>query len=209
MTNTCSIAFKDIDKIIKNNSVNLTRTLDLGCGFWRSTSYLQKFNPGQIFGSDIDEKSVDYCRKNNKDCTFFLNTPDSLQYEYNPFSAIFSILMLFHLETADEVKKEMKKCFFSLANKGHLIIITRTKELYTANYTSSRGVKAPINSGDRATMYLSDINLVVEDTYWSEQQLIDIATEVGFESYTLEYPLAEKFDETILPPFLILTLLKR
>jgi len=205
------LAFKDIAKIISDYKINMERVLDLGCGYGRSSEYLLQYS-NNLFGTDINNECITHCNLSIRNDQFFLNRK-SQKYKYTPYTAIFSILMLFHLENINELRKELRKCYKSLINEGHLIIVSGTKNLYSKNYISVKGIKKPNYSGDKAILKLENIDLLVKDIYWSEKQIINTAIKLGFKKAFIEYPLAEKdlkgyLDEYEIPPYFILILKK-
>jgi SAM-dependent methyltransferase len=210
ITGTGYIAYKDINALTRKYNCNIDKVLDLGCGFGRSTEFLKKIS-NDVFGSDISEESVKYCQQRLPECKFFINEKKE-KYNYAPYTIIYSILMLFHINNKETIFDEMSRMYNSLIDDGFVFIVNGTKNLYTKKYLSVGGFKEPKKSGDKCSIFLKNIDLVVNDYYWDERDLVDIAKKIGFKKHYIYYPLADKsvdigyIDEYDYPPYFVLIL---
>jgi SAM-dependent methyltransferase len=203
------LAFRDLENFANLYDTCLDHVLDLGCGSGRSTNFLSRFCK-KVNGCDIDKSALQNARKNRdkKDSIFFENSFKKDFYLYGKYTSIFSILMFFHLSSIEEIKSELTKCFNSLENFGNLIIVSGTKNLYIHNYLSVKGLgKAPSRDGDLVKIKLLTIDCEINDYYWSENCIIDIAEAVGFKYLGTYLPLGKitdnicYIDELSHPPY--------
>jgi SAM-dependent methyltransferase len=201
------LAFRDIAKLCDLYSVNTGHVLDLGCGTGRSTEFLSNFC-SDVVGVDISNDAIEKAKENLIKNRFYINDINTKLYNESPYDAIFSILMIFHFSSKQEIKIELEKINRSLKENGYFILIGGTKNLYTKKYETIRNVgKVPINSGDIAKIELKKINCVVKDIYWNEFDIIDIAKDAGLTILGLNYPIAKKEDnqkyqdEYLFPPY--------
>lgn len=191
------LAFRDIEKLAKKYNTDLSYVLDLGCGSGRSTNYLGDFCK-KVNGCDIDLNAIDNARKNSgkKKSVYFENIREQERYQYSKYTSIFSILMFFHMSSKEEIKVELIKCYNSLENFGNLVIINGTKNLYVRNYLTVKGIgEPPKTDGDLVKIKLLNIDCEIEDYYWSEVCIKEIAEEVGFEHLETYLPLGDKKDQ--------------
>lgn len=191
------LAFRDIELFAKRNNADLSYVLDLGCGSGRSTNYLSKFCE-KINGCDIDVSALDNARKssNKKDCIYFENIHENHVYKHAKYTSIFSILMFFHISSKEEMKIELTKCYNSLINNGHLIIINGTINLYLRNYLTIKSMgRSPEFDGDLVKIKLLNIDCEVEDYYWSENFIVQISKEIGFSHLETYLPLGKEKDQ--------------
>ncbi len=211
------LAFRDIEKFAISNKTNLSYVLDLGCGSGRSTDFINLFCEN-VNGCDIDENALNNAIKNrkNKNIVYFKNTYESRSYQYGKYSSIFSILMFFHMASKEEIRKELIRCYNSLNNFGNLIIINGTKNLYYRDYLTLKTIGTPPNfDGDLVKIKLLNIDCEVEDYYWSDTCIIEIAKEIGFDHLETYFPLGHKndkinyLDEMVYPPYYYIGLRKK
>lgn len=196
ITGTGFLAFRDIEKFAEKHDTNLDYVLDLGCGSGRSTNFLSTFCK-KINGCDIDQNALNNARRSSlqDNSVYFENKSERTFYLYGKYTAIFSILMFFHLSSREEIKTELEKCFNSLENPGNIIIISGTKNLYTRDYLTVRGIgKAPTSDGDFAKIKLLAIDCEINDYYWSEHFIIHVAEEIGFKHLGTHLALGSKED---------------
>ncbi|WP_115711841.1 class I SAM-dependent methyltransferase [Legionella sainthelensi] len=210
------LAFRDIELFAKKYNTDLSYVLDLGCGSGRSTNYLSDFCK-KINGCDIDLIAIDNARKNShkKNSIYFENIREQELYQYSKYTSIFSILMFFHMSSKEEIKEELIKCYNSLQKLGNLVIINGTKNLYIRNYLTVESIgEPPEMDGDIAKIKLLSIDCEIEDYYWSEICIREIAEEVGFEHLETYLPLGDKkdqinyIDEMVYPPYYYIALRK-
>lgn len=211
------LAFRDIEKFAKKYNLDLTYVLDLGCGSGRSTNYLSGFCK-KVNGCDIDLNAIDNARRNSnkKNSLYFENEREQELYQYSKYTSIFSILMFFHMSSKEEIKTELMKCYNSLENFGNLVIISGTKNLYVRNYLTVKSIgEPPKYDGDLAKIKLLNIDCEIEDFYWSEICIKEIAEEVGFDHLETYLPLGDKkdqinyIDEIKYPPYYYIALRKK
>ena len=211
------LAFRDIEQFAKNNNTDLSYVLDLGCGSGRSTNYLSNFCE-KVNGCDIDIRALDNAIKSsiNKSSIYFENLHEHEVYPHGKYTSIFSILMFFHMSSKEEIKFELTKCYNSLENFGRLIIINGTKNLYSRNYLTVKGIgDPPVLDGDFVKIKLLTIDCEIEDYYWSESCIMEIAKEVGFDHLETYMPLGNErdqlnyLDEIDHPPYYYIALRKK
>ena len=116
ISGTGYLAFRDLQKFSQFHAVKTEYVLDLGCGCGRSTGFLKQFCT-TVIGVDVSTEALAIAKKNYPDNNFFLN--DILQHNHGAvqFDAVFSIQMIFHLVSVDEVHREFSKVFNSLKNE--------------------------------------------------------------------------------------------
>lgn len=206
ISGTGYLAFKDIQGFISTYNIDMSNVLDYGCGHGRSTIFLTQL-ARKIKGCDIDYKAINYCRLNITEIDFFIVNSETMK-QNNSFTAIFSFFVVFHIRTIDELLNYLDIAYNCLNKNGTLLVINGTKYLYEKKYVSVKGLSSPENDGDRAKILLKNIDLVVEDTYWSETMLKNLALKVGFSQCDFEYPLISQddsvyLDEKVFPPYYI------
>ncbi len=214
ISGTGYLAYRDIIKFSLFNEVIFSKVLDLGCGAGRSTKFLSKFCD-KVSGVDISEGMLNIAEKALPDHKFYINNHKDETYPFSPYTVIYSILMFFHFSNIEDIRQELKKCFDSLINLGYLIIINGTRNLYTQNYLSVKGIgKPPENDGDACEVELKSIDCKVKDYFWNENTIIEGAKQSGFTFVASHYPLGknedtqEYKDELEFPPYYYLAFKK-
>ncbi|HHS8465268.1 TPA: methyltransferase domain-containing protein [Legionella pneumophila] len=211
------LAFRDVEMFASKNKTDLRYVLDLGCGSGRSTQFISNFCQ-KVNGCDIDSNALSNAVKNKakNNSLFFENNPTEKIYKYGKYSSIFSILMFFHMSSKEEIKEELVKCHNSLEKFGNLIIINGSKNLYVHNYLTVKGIGGPpTNDGDLVRIKLLNIDCEVDDYYWSEICIVEIANEVGFDHLETYFPLGKRedqikyLDEMKYPPYYYIALRKK
>ena len=89
------------ESIASRNSV-----LDFGCGCGRTLNWLSKDNASvSFFGTDIDEESIDWCRKNYPDIEFHVNDlSPPLSFPNNSFDLVYAVSVFSHLEEKNHLE---------------------------------------------------------------------------------------------------------
>jgi SAM-dependent methyltransferase len=99
------------------------RCLDVGCGAGSVTKILAEMvgRKGQVIGTDVDEKYLEYCRnyRSQPNVSFMHDDVGNSRLEKGSFDAIYSRFMFVHLKDARRAIHSMKQ----LVKKGGLIII--------------------------------------------------------------------------------------
>lgn len=101
--------------------------LDVGCnGGWLMNKVVEKLNPRKVYGLDISEQSIDYCRKKYPSYHFQVDDCSNLPFKDNFFDLITCFEVLEHIYNPKKAVLEMKRC---LKKEGELIILIPTDSL--------------------------------------------------------------------------------
>ncbi|EMQ2878893.1 class I SAM-dependent methyltransferase [Vibrio navarrensis] len=208
------LAYRDVNKLIVELQLEPKRALDLGCGCGRSITLLQEIC-GTVTGCDTNKLALQNARHAHPDIELFLNDLSCTKYPSERFDSIFSFLMFFHFDSIESMRIELSRCYESLNDGGFLFVVHGNHSLSTASYTSVQGVSSPPEKeGDRFKVLLKNINLVVEDTYWTADTIMRECEKIGFKFNKLHEPLGDKsdgqpyIDEYIKPPYFYLVMTK-
>ena len=107
----------------KNLGIKKERALDFGCGVGRTTQALAKYF-NEAYGVDISEKMIlaakDIHRKNKK-LIFSQNRKNNLKcFNDNQFDLVFSVIVLQHIPSQEQIKKFLEEFIRVLNPRGIL-----------------------------------------------------------------------------------------
>ncbi len=132
---------QNIAKILKKNGFaiqSFSAILDFGCGCGRVIRYWKPFEHTKIYGVDINQKCISWCKKHLNFATFKKNDLLSpLDFDDETFDCIYAISVFTHLDEKlqllwmEEFKRLLKK-------NGVLLLTVRT----------SLGNLHPVSSGE-------------------------------------------------------------
>lgn len=107
--NVGSRCAKDIQAIMQlagESVASRNRVLDFGCGCGRTLNWLSKDNASvSFFGTDIDEKSIGWCRRNYPDIEFHVNDlSPPLSFPNNSFDLVYAVSVFSHLDEKNHLE---------------------------------------------------------------------------------------------------------
>lgn len=212
---TAFLAFKDIPSIIHQYATG-KKVLDYGCGSGNSSLFLKELAL-EVEGVDISQEMIDEAQKNDPTIPFRKIDSGLLPYPDNEFDIVFSSFVLFEISSFDEMTRILNEIYRVLKKDGIFIFITGSETLYSRNWLSL-DVDFPENknlkSGDIAKVLLKDVNLVVLDYFWTNQDYDHVINQTKFQKIKTLFPIGSDedgypwLDEKYYPPYSIYVLKK-
>ena len=211
---TTHVVFKLIPSLIKKYATGVN-TLDYGCGSGCSTLFLYELG--------LNVEGVDVCQymlkeaSNIKHITFNQIESGKLPHESDSLDIVFSSFVLFEISSKSEMVDIFNEIYRVLKPGGIFMSVTGTEELYRRKWlTVDADFPQNVNlkSGDIAKLLLSDVNVIVYDYYWTDQDYLDVIKETNFSHLETSLPLGDKndgyswIDEDKYPPYSIYILKK-
>lgn len=211
---TTHVAFKFIPALIKKYSSGI-KTLDYGCGTGCSTLFLAELG--------LNVEGVDICShmlketSHIKNISFKLIQSAQLPHPNDSFDIVFSSFVLFEIPSKNELIDVFNEIYRVLKPGGIFMSITGTEELYRRKWLTV-DVDFPQNknlkSGNIAKVLLSDVNVIVYDYYWTDQDYLNVIRKTNFVHLETSLPLGDEndgycwIDEDKYPPYSIYILKK-
>ena len=195
ISGTGFLAYRDVEYLLNLHQLTPKRTLDLGCGSGRSIGVINGLCES-VTGCDINQLALDNTHENFPDVPVFMNDLSSERYPTENFDAIFSFLMFFHFDSLEAMRKELRRCVNSMNEGGFLFVVHGNHSIATADYASVKGLGVvPEKDGDRFEVFLKNIDLVVDDAYWSIDTIIEEAELVGLTLVARHQPIGREEDQ--------------
>lgn len=102
-----------------NNTGEVKRVLEYGCGIGRNIPYIQtSFPAAEVYGTDITEGTLEYARSQNINSNFFLESDD---LELGLFDLIFVAGVFHHIPPAER-SRSMSTLAKRLSKHGNLFV---------------------------------------------------------------------------------------
>jgi predicted cupin superfamily sugar epimerase/SAM-dependent methyltransferase len=182
---TISLAYREFGAIFDRyvtSGDNLA--LDFGSGVGHSRKYLESigFNAD---GVDIDEamvtKAKELDRKNES--KYQLITVAVIPQRPSRYDLAFSSLVVLEMSTKEEIAQYFAEAYRVMKFDGTFVVLTVNDDFYKHQWTSI-DTNYPGNmeakSGDRVRIKIKEINLELDDFYWTKADYREIATAAGF-----------------------------
>lgn len=101
-----------------------SRILDFGCGCGRVITYFRDASAGHLYGTDIDEEAVDWCRENLSEYASFTRNEEwpPLNFQDASFDVIYSVSVFTHLPETMQTSWLAELC--RVAKPGSYVLVS-------------------------------------------------------------------------------------
>ena len=174
------------------------RILDYGCGAGLSTRFLKSLGLN-VVGVDISKAVLDLARKNDLNGHYLqINEQNDLPFNKSEFKIVVSTFVLFAIPTLNEIIAVFKRINRVLDKDGVFIAVTGSTEMYKRDWLSLEVKQFPQNnnpkSGDACKIKLTEVDLVLEDYFWTDEDYEQVAKQSNFVIANKTYPLGKDED---------------
>jgi ubiquinone/menaquinone biosynthesis C-methylase UbiE len=192
------LVYRDLPRLFKQFIVQDTHysAIDYGCGTGDSTNILtaMSFNTLAV---DCNQNMLEIGRQKNKLADFQLISNNHVNTSSSSFDFALSCLVFMEVSSVIELTKIFSEIYRILKPGGVFIFVVTTKHLYSGKWLSV-DTNFPQNhnlfSGKQVKILLTDINLEIDDYYWSESDYDSISQVAGFSILEKNYPLGLRED---------------
>jgi ubiquinone/menaquinone biosynthesis C-methylase UbiE len=170
--------------------------LDLGCGAGRSTRFLKRLGLNSV-GVDASEAMIVEARRSDPDGAYHLIEPNaSLPFADETFELLISSWVIVEICEMSRLLNFVMEATRVLSRTGTAFIVANTPEFYAGRWVSCEvdfpENKPPLRSGQVVKARLTPENVVVTDTYWSDEDYQRVFTQSGLTVVRAWKPIASQ-----------------
>lgn len=213
-TNTYYLAYRDFPWLFRT-FVTGTRALDFGCGTGRSTRFLKTLG-FDTTGIDISEQMIGYARKLDPSGRYIrIREGDFSALGHRSFDLILSVFTFDNIPGTEHRTALMRGLGYLLSDRGVMILLDSTPELYVHEWASFSTCDFPENrlakSGDIVRDIIRDTAdpRPVLDILWTDKDYKHCFYQAGLELLYTHHPLGKPdepypwISETMIAPWVI------
>lgn len=215
MEGTQYLAFRDIPKLIEEHAGTVVSTLDYGCGAGRSTRFLKRLGLDAT-GVDVSQEMLEQARSKDASGTYHHISSGHLPFEDSEFDLVFSSFVFLEISSLEEIESILKEMKRVLRKDGTVIFVTASMEASKGDWVSLSYSfpenDRPLRSGETVKLLIRDVDVVLYDYYWTDDDYTRAAERAGLALATIHKPLGssddsiEWRDETKMSPLAIYVL---
>lgn len=196
---TIMLAYKELgflfDRYVTSGG---DKALDFGSGTGTSRKYLATVG-FDADGVDIDEDMIAKAQELDPEHKeqYQLITDSVIPHRASKYDLAFSSLVVLEMSSKEEIRKYFLEAYRVMKFDGTFIVLTVNDNFYThpwvsvdTNYPGNKEAK----SGDKVRIKIKEINLELDDFYWTKEDYRQIAQEVGFTILEEVQPKGTKAD---------------
>lgn len=182
---TIMLAYRELAELFnKYLPPDKRRALDFGCGTGISLRFLEQHG-FWADGVDIDENMLAHARVIDSDKTekYQLIQNNIIPHADNSYDLVFSSLVVLELGSRAELAQYFHEARRVLCDDGYMIIVTTNDDFYKHSWLTvdtDYPENAEALSGDRVRVRLKDIDLELDDFYWTCDDIEQEAVAAGF-----------------------------
>ncbi|MFK7822565.1 MAG: class I SAM-dependent methyltransferase [Oligoflexales bacterium] len=212
------LAYKGVVSLLQFDRDQKKLALDFGCGLGDSTKLLSNLGFKTV-GVDHDPQMIYKARRIHGDFSKFISVSDeSLPFDDDTFDLVYSSFVVLEISSLESMVEYFEKAYEVLKTNGKMVVVTSNPEIYDpirswlALAANSNNI---LKSGNKVAISVTDAGVEFHDYYWTEKDLTEAATRVGFEVSRSLYPLGTNSDniewreETKYSTNLIIELIKK
>jgi SAM-dependent methyltransferase len=190
--------------------------LDLGCGAGRSTAFLKGLGAAHVYGVDREPDMIAEAEARGLAGVTFLPAEGAIPLPDASVDGAVSLNVFIEMRTPSEMRRACREIARTL-RPGRPFVLESTSPAAFGHIFRSYGYPhtGPLRSGDTTTCIVTtpDGPLVIEDTYWTEEDYTGALKDVGLTVATVAYPwprdpAAWATDEAIVPPCIVIKAMK-
>jgi len=216
IADTFYLAFRDIPDILAKYFVR-GKALDFGCGTGRSTRFLKSLN-FDVLGVDINHNMLEQAKGLDHSGSYLHIRKGNFPFRNASFDLIFSSFVFIEISSKKEIKNTLVGMRRILKTDGIIVIVTSSENSHMGNWLSFsydfKENKKKIRSGGQIKILIKNIDVVINDYYWTEKDFKDLFSCAGLKVLDIFKPLGKKddpydwIDEGAIPPVTIYILSK-
>jgi ubiquinone/menaquinone biosynthesis C-methylase UbiE len=190
--------------------------LDFGCGAGRSAAFLKELGAGYVYGVDDAENMIDLAVATNLDGAEFLLIGDAIPLPDESVDGAVSLTVFVEIRTIDAMRRACNEVARVLRRGGPFIMMSINPMAFGHTFRNFGYLATEqLHSGDiaRATLAAPGGLLLIDDTYWTEDDYTSALSQAGFTVASIDYPRpghpsAWTTDEAAVPPFIVIKAIK-
>ena len=199
---TLYLSFRDVATLLKKHGYAdfpKLKALDYGCGAGRSSRYLKHIGLSQVDGVDVNAEMLKQAQKLDQSGSYEHLTSAKTKFESEYFDLVFSSFVLVEISKKSQIMELLKEAYRVLKKDGMLMMVTPSSDLFNPHHSwLSYDQKYPENenlsSGSCAQVKLKDVDLILRDYYWTNEDIRTLVKEAGFKYFEIHKALGKKED---------------
>jgi trans-aconitate methyltransferase len=217
---TYYLAFRDLPAIIREH-VTGREALDFGCGAGRSTRFLTSLGFHAV-GMDISNSMIELAKNSDPAGDYrFVRDGDFSSFANEKFDLIFSAFPFDNIPSVDKRTQLLSGLRSLLQDRGRIVILGSTPEIYTHEWTSFSTKDFPENrqakGGETVRIVMKDVADArpVVDVIWFHNDYLKLFAAAELELLAQHRPLGRKdepvewLSETTIAPWMTYVLAKK
>ena len=190
--------------------------LDFGCGARRSTAFLKALGVGHVYGVDHDQNMIGQALSRELDGVSFLHADGPIPLPDASVDGAVSLNVFIEIRTPGEMRSACAEIARTLRPGSPFILESTSPMAFGHTFRSySYPFTGPLRSGDTTACIVTspDGQVLIEDTYWTEDDYTDALEHAGLTVTAIAYPRprdpsAWSTDEGSVPPCILIKAVK-
>lgn len=190
--------------------------LDFGCGTGRSTAFLKSLGAARVYGVDRDQHMIGKALARQLDGVVFTRIDEVIPLPGESVDGAVSLNVFVEIRTLAEMRGICREVARTLRPGSPFIVESTSPLAFGHTFRSYRyPVSAELRSGQITPCIVTTPagELVIEDTYWTEDDYTRALQAAGLTITAVDYPMPRNLfawstDEALLSPCIVLTATK-
>jgi len=192
---TPSLSYRDMPSIL-NKYVNGKKVLDYGCGTAESTLFLKSLDY-DVVSVDINERMLSIAQARDPNGEYTKINSGTVPFGDNSFDLVFCSFVLLEIATKDEMLNTVREIHRVLKKGGVFISISASDHTYHHEWLTLNTdfpENKNITSGSKVKIEFRDINLTIDDYFWTEKDYREVFEKAGLVVADVHNPLGKDDD---------------
>ena len=186
--------------------------LDFGCGAGRSAAFLRTLGARHVYGVDHDQDMIGEAESRGLGGVTFFHSDGAIPLPDASADGAVSLNVFVEIRTPGEMRRACAEIARTLRPGGSFILESSSPMAFGRTFRSySYPHAGPLRSGDTTACIVTtpDGQLVIQDTYWTEDDYTGALEHAGLTVSAIAYPrprtpAAWTTDESPIPPSIVI-----
>ena len=189
------LSYRDMPNIL-NKHVHGKNVLDYGSGSGESTLFLKSLDYN-VTSVDINERMLSIAQAKDPLGKYVKIDSGIIPFDDDSFDLVFCSFVLLEISTKDEILNIVREIHRVLKKNGIFISISASDHTYNHDWltlNTNFPENKNIASGAKVKIEFRDINLTIDDYFWTEKDYREIFQKAGLVVVEVHNPLGKDDD---------------